>query len=143
MADISVEVKRVINAPIERVYQAWIDPEQLKQWHRPHDFTVPEAFADARTGGKYSITMMGPGGEKNIAEGVYKDLSPPNKLVMSWDWQGSDMPSTQITVNFNKLDDTKTEIILLHEHFISQEYADSHKEGWDSALDSLVKFEER
>jgi hypothetical protein len=50
-------VKRTFKAPVERVYAAWTDAEQMKRWFAPGAMSVPMAESDAREGGRYRVQM--------------------------------------------------------------------------------------
>lgn len=62
-----VAFERIYNAPVEKVWQAWTDPEMLKQWWGPNDVSIPECEVDLRVGGKFYIVM-----EAGEAMGPYK-----------------------------------------------------------------------
>ncbi len=53
---------RVIDAPRERVWKAWTEPQQFAKWWGPHDFTCPVCEIDVRPGGKIYLHMKGPDG---------------------------------------------------------------------------------
>ena len=55
-----IEVTRVFNAPLEMVWQLWIDPELIKRWWGPKHFTAPVAKIDFREGGKSLVSMLAP-----------------------------------------------------------------------------------
>jgi uncharacterized protein YndB with AHSA1/START domain len=60
-----VTLEKVYDAPLEKVWQAWTDPEMLKQWWGPDHVTIPECEVDLKIGGKFYIVMeagegMGP-----------------------------------------------------------------------------------
>ena len=64
----AIHFQRTYAAPRERVYQAWLEPEALKQWFGPHeDFTIPTVEVDARVGGKYRFVLVSPEGNRNTA----------------------------------------------------------------------------
>ncbi len=67
-----VNFERVYNAPIETVWQAWTEPEQLKQWWGPDNVSIPECKVDLRVGGKFYIVM-----EAGEAMGQYKGTKWP------------------------------------------------------------------
>jgi uncharacterized protein YndB with AHSA1/START domain len=75
-------ISRVFNAPIEKVWQAWTDPQMIMQWWGPEGFTSPSAKVDLRIGGKAIFAMHGPAGsewDKNMySAGVYKEIVPPS-----------------------------------------------------------------
>ncbi|MBX9942075.1 MAG: SRPBCC domain-containing protein [Candidatus Obscuribacterales bacterium] len=54
----SLKIKRVIAAPIARVYQAWVDPQKLAKWFGCNETNRVEAELDLRVGGKYTIKMF-------------------------------------------------------------------------------------
>jgi uncharacterized protein YndB with AHSA1/START domain/DNA-binding transcriptional ArsR family regulator len=76
---------RVFNAPRELVYQMWTDPTHMSKWWGPHIFTTPVCQLDPRPGGAWRIVMRGPDGSEHPAKGVYRDVRPPERLVMTID----------------------------------------------------------
>src|SRR6266446_4754824 len=119
---VSLEIKRFINAPPARVYAAWTDPAQLKEWWGPESVRTRNLVADARVGGKYRWDLTNPEGEEMTVFGEYRELVPGKKIVFSWKWDGG------------------TEVRLMHEKLPSAEARERHNEGWDSVLDRLEKF---
>jgi uncharacterized protein YndB with AHSA1/START domain len=53
-----VTFERVYDAPVERVWAAWTDPAQLKQWWGPNDVDIDECEVDLRVGGRLYIVMV-------------------------------------------------------------------------------------
>lgn len=78
--------ERTYDASPETVWQAWTNPEMLKQWWGPNDVTIPECEVDLRVGGKFSIVMeageaMGPyKGTKWPMEAKFTIVEPNSKL---------------------------------------------------------------
>jgi uncharacterized protein YndB with AHSA1/START domain len=54
----TVQVVRTIDAPPAEVFRAWTDPEQIRRWWGPGEFTCPEAEVDLRPGGSYRLVMQ-------------------------------------------------------------------------------------
>ena len=71
----SLEIKRFINAPLARVYAAWTDPEQLKQWWGPEKVQTRNFTADVRVGGKYRWDLVNQDGEEMSVFGEYRDTT--------------------------------------------------------------------
>src|SRR6267154_867101 len=71
---------RIINAPREKVYQAWTDPELLKQWFAPLPYTTPIAELDVRPGGANLIVMRDPQGNDLPNQGVYLEVVENERL---------------------------------------------------------------
>jgi uncharacterized protein YndB with AHSA1/START domain len=73
---------RVIDAPRERVYQAWTDPELIRRWFAPAPYTTPRAEMDVRPGGANLIVMQGPDGTEIPCPGVYLEVVPNERMVL-------------------------------------------------------------
>jgi uncharacterized protein YndB with AHSA1/START domain len=138
----SLEIKRFINAPRARVYAAWTDPAQLKQWFGPENVKTRELIADGRVGGEFRWDLTNPEGEKMTSRGEYRELQPGKKIVFTWQWQDDeDWTNHMSTVTVELSDrDGGTELHLIHEQLPNERSRDGHNEGWNSALDKLEKF---
>ncbi|HZQ08891.1 MAG TPA: SRPBCC domain-containing protein [Anaerolineae bacterium] len=76
-------VKRIIDAPLELVWQAWTDPQHVMKWWGPKYYTSPSAKIDLREGGKYVFGMRAPqeqGGQDSYTAGVYTKIVPMERL---------------------------------------------------------------
>lgn len=138
----SLEIKRFINAPRERVYRAWTDPVQLKEWWGPKEVQTLQIVADTRVGGKYRWDLVNKDGEKMSVFGEYLELVPSNKVIFTWKWDGDDAwenYTSQVAVEFSDRDGG-TELRLTHVQLPSEESRDRHTIGWNSVLDRLEKF---
>lgn len=139
---LSLELCRTFAAPRERVFAAWTDPAQLAQWFCPPEAETFKAEVDLRVGGRYTIGMKNrETGAEHITNGTYKEVSPPEKLVFTWLWEGQDPEThtTLVTLTFRDLGDT-TELVLKHEGFPDQNMCGQHNQGWVGCLDSLDRF---
>jgi uncharacterized protein YndB with AHSA1/START domain len=73
MAEVKeVTFDRTFDAPADKVWQAWTDPDQLKRWWGPDNVTIPECEIDLRVGGRLYIVM-----EATEAMGEYKGIRWP------------------------------------------------------------------
>lgn len=78
-----IVVTRIIDAPLDLVWQSWTDPEHVKRWWGPKDYTSPYAKIDLRVGGKYVFGMRAPeeqGGQDSFTAGVYTKIVPMQAL---------------------------------------------------------------
>jgi uncharacterized protein YndB with AHSA1/START domain len=139
---LSLEVKRLIKAPRDRVYAAWTDPAQLKQWFGPEKVQTRDFIADTRVGGKFRWDLTNPEGEKMTCRGEYRELQPGKKIVFTWQWEDDETWENHISVVTVELDDADggTELRLTHERLPNEASRDGHTGGWNSALDKLEKF---
>jgi uncharacterized protein YndB with AHSA1/START domain len=138
----TLEIKRFINAPPARVYKAWTDPAQLKQWFGPENVQMRALAADPRMGGKYRWDLINQEGEEMSVFGEYRELVPGKKVVFTWKWDDDENwkeHNSIVTVELSDRDGG-TEVRLIHEKLPSEESRDRHNEGWNSVIDRLEKF---
>ena len=138
----SLQIKRFINAPRARVYAAWTDPAQLKEWWGPETVRTRNFVADVRVGGKYRWDLINQEDEEMSVFGEYRELVPEKKIVFTWKWDDDDVWENRNSVVTVELFDAAggTELHLRHEQLPSTESRDRHNEGWNSVLDQLEKF---
>jgi len=144
-AKLSVEIKRFIKAPRDRVYAAWTDPAQLRQWFGPENVQTHDLIADARMGGTFRWDLTNSEGEKMTCRGEYRELQPGKKIVFTWQWEDDEDWENHISIVTVELDDADggTELRLIHEHLPNEESRDGHTRGWNSALDKFEKLVSR
>jgi uncharacterized protein YndB with AHSA1/START domain len=138
----SLEIKRQINAPRDRVYAAWIDPAQLRKWFGPENVKTRDLIADARVGGQFRWDLTNPEGKEMTISGEYRELQPGKKIVFTWQWEDDEdwkSHSSIVTVDFFDREGG-TELRLTHENLPNEASRDDHTQGWNSVLDKLEKF---
>jgi uncharacterized protein YndB with AHSA1/START domain len=74
---------RVFRAPRRLVYEAMSKPEHLANWWGPRGFTLTTCEMDLRPGGTYRFVQRGPDGNSYPFKGVYREVNPPERLVMT------------------------------------------------------------
>ena len=138
----SLEIKRFIKASPIRVYEAWTDPAQLKEWWGPEGVRTRSLSADARVDGKYRWDLVNQEGEEMSVFGEYRELVLGKRIVFTWQWDDDEVwqnRTSLVTIEFSGRDGG-TEVRLRHEQLPSEESRDRHNEGWNSVLDRLEKF---
>lgn len=153
-AEQELVVTRTFDAPREMVWKAWTDPEQVKQWWGPKDFTAPFARIDLRKGGTYLFSMRSPDGNDYWSTGVFREVVPPERLVSTdsfSDEKGNvvspedygmspDFPSEmQVTTTFEE-QNGKTTLTLRYDTHPSGEDRENMMAGWNESLDKLADF---
>ena len=139
-------LRRVFNAPIERVFEAWTKADVLASWFGPVGFTVTSAEIDLRIGGEYLVVLQSPDGNAIKHFGEYIEITPPKKLVFTWMLEnqacrGSENQCavTLVSMDFKRVNQS-TEIRLTHEYLPSKEAYDGHEFGWRSTFDCFEEF---
>jgi uncharacterized protein YndB with AHSA1/START domain len=142
MAPTTLVLRHTFNAPIERVYDAWLTPDVIKEFYCPGDTVCPSAVVDARVGGAYRIVMRHGDGEEFVSYGVYRELDRPNKIVCTQQWEEDEKSlerETLMTLEF-RADGARTELTLTHQNFRDEAQRDRHVEGWTGCLEKLERL---
>jgi len=135
---------RLIDAPREKLFRCWTDPELLKQWFAPLPYTTPHAELDARTGGANFIIMKSPEGEEMPMRGVYLEVVKNEKIVFTdaytRPWEPSDKPFFTGIITFAD-EGGKTRYTARALHWTDEDCAAHEKmgfhEGWGQCADQL------
>lgn len=136
MTDLNVIVTKTINAPIEKVFDAWLNPELLAQFMMPMPgMPNPKTENDPREGGTFIIKMK-VGDDEIPHTGEYLEINRPDKLVFTWVSPFSIEGST-VTLIFKSTGPATTNLDLKHEKFIDEESRSNHQGGWQTILDKL------
>jgi uncharacterized protein YndB with AHSA1/START domain len=149
----SIKISRVFNAPPDRVWKRWTDPDQFLCWWGPKDFTGSYAKFDLRVGGKYLGCMRGPDGTEYWGTGTYKEIIEPNRIVYtdsfadehgnivpaSYYGMGSDMMTElEVEITFEDIGG-KTRMTLEHCGLPEGEMLEQTKDGWNQSFDKLAE----
>lgn len=80
--DREIRMSRLLNAPIELVWEVWTNPEHIAQWWGPNGFTNTISKMDVRAGGEWNLTMHGPDSTDYRNESIYKEVVKHEKIVL-------------------------------------------------------------
>jgi uncharacterized protein YndB with AHSA1/START domain len=72
---------RVVDLSPQQLWDAWTQPDLIKQWFTPAPWTTPHAEVDLRPGGKFITTMQGPEGESFTGVGTFLVIEAPSRLI--------------------------------------------------------------
>ena len=137
----TIRLEQIVDAPVEKVFAAWTNPEQMAIWWAPSDeFTTPIAEADPRVGGSYRVGMKHKDREQpNVVSGQFCRVEAPNLLKFTWAWEApkADSHETQITLEFRP-DGNSTNVTLTHDRFRDEVKRQDHTKGWLGCLNRLA-----
>jgi len=144
-SDRELVIWRIIDAPRERVFKAWTDPELLKQWFAPLPYTTPVAELDVRPGGANLIVMRDPGGNEFPNRGVYLEVVKNERLVFTnaytKAWEPSEKPFMTVILTFEN-EGGKTKYTARVLHWTVADRAAHEKmgfhQGWSQCADQLA-----
>jgi uncharacterized protein YndB with AHSA1/START domain len=138
---VTLIVRRSIRASAEKLFDAWTQPEQLKQWWGPNTVICTAAEVDLKVGGRYRIANKFPDGKVLWISGEFEVIERPTRLVYSWRIGTESGPAERVIVRFER-SGTSTEVIVTHERIPAAAVRDLHQQGWDGCLQKLAKFAE-
>lgn len=130
--------RRRMPAPREVVFEAWIDPEGIREWMCPGDATSAEARLDVRVGGSFRIVMKGK--ERDYVHvGTYQVVEPPAKLVFTWAAPEKPDEITLVTVEIFDHGE-ESELVLTHERFSKSDVAQRYENGWGTIAEKFAAY---
>jgi len=134
----TLHIERIFAAPIERVFQAWTDPEHLAKWWGPKNCTSEILHLDLRPGGRWETIINTGDCDVHHVGGEYVEISQPHRLVFTWAWVKDGVPGhqTQVSIDLETLGE-KTRMVFRQDVFESMAMRDQHDGGWQSSLDCL------
>jgi len=138
---------RIIDAPPEKVFKAWTDPELLKQWFAPLPYTTPVAELDVRPGGASLIIMRSPDGTDMPNRGVYLEVVENQRLVFTDNytkaWELSEKPFMTVILTFED-EGGKTKYTARVCHWTVPDREAHEKmgfhQGWAQCTDQLAQL---
>jgi uncharacterized protein YndB with AHSA1/START domain len=86
--DREIYIERVFDAPRDRVFAVYTDPELIPEWWGPRGGTTIVDTMDVRAGGGYRFVMRGPDGSETAFRGTYREVTPPERIVQTFEWEG-------------------------------------------------------
>jgi uncharacterized protein YndB with AHSA1/START domain len=132
-------VRRVIDAPAERLFAFWTEPRHLRAWWGPAGVTCSSADVDLRVGGRYRIANEFPDGRVLWIAGEFERVDPPRELVYSWRIEPELDVHERVTVQFEPRG-RATEVTITHERIPDARTREGHEQGWVGCLDGLVEY---
>lgn len=126
-------LRRLIDASRDRVWAAWTNPADLKQWWSP----VLEA--DVRPDGAWKAEVVSPDGSKAWSHGTYLTVDPTREVAYTFAWDGVDSSPTTVTVTLADNGES-CEMTVRQSGFTSEADRDAHIPGWNTAFDELEAF---
>jgi uncharacterized protein YndB with AHSA1/START domain len=146
-SDRELIISRLIDAPPEKVFRAWTEPELMKQWFAPKPWTTPRVETDVRPGGSSLVVMRSPDGTEMPCPGVYLEVVKNQKIVVTdaytSAWQPSTKPFMTLILTFEN-EGGKTRYTARARHWTVEDRETHEKmgfhEGWGQCADQLAEL---
>jgi uncharacterized protein YndB with AHSA1/START domain len=135
-AKTKITIETAVNAPVEKVWKFWTQPEHITQWNSPsNDWHTPRATNDLRVGGKFTSRMEARDGSQGFDfEGKYTAVTPNNLIEYGM------ADGREVSVKF-KTEGNKT---IVTETFDpeTENPVEFQKAGWQAILDNFKNHTE-
>jgi uncharacterized protein YndB with AHSA1/START domain len=141
-ADVGVAITRVLDAPRERVWSEWTEPERFADWYggREADIPISTVSMDVREGGRWRLTMFyGPERREIRWKGEYREVVVPERLVFTISDQPGEDSWEVVTVVLTDLGDGRTEMRLEQRGHLPAEVYKAAGDGWGRFFDRLAE----
>jgi uncharacterized protein YndB with AHSA1/START domain len=114
--DREIHTERIFDAPRDRVFAAYTDPELIPEWWGPHGTTTVVDKLDVRAGGDWRFVIRNSDGSETGFRGTFREVSPPERIVQTFEWEGLPGHVSVETVEFEDLGDQTrmTGVSLFH-----------------------------
>jgi uncharacterized protein YndB with AHSA1/START domain len=143
MASNTVRFHRVLRAPAERIYRAFLDQAALAKWLPPNGFTGTVHELDARVGGRYRMTFTHFGsGQGHSFGGKYLELVPNERIRHDDNFEDPNLPGTMITTITFRPVSVGTEVNIVQEGIPEAIPVEQCYLGWQESLMLLGRLVE-
>lgn len=145
-----IRVQRTFNASTEKVWDTWSNPDQIKKWWGPMNFTAPVVKVEFHEGGSFLLAMEGLDGKRFWNAGRYREIIPQKHLKTlmyfsdengnrinpkEYGLPGNWSTEVAVTVDFESADGKTT--VKVREDGIPAEMAEKARMGWEQQFDKL------
>jgi uncharacterized protein YndB with AHSA1/START domain len=139
----TVRLHRVLKAPPDRVYRAFLDPDAMTKWLPPHGFTGKMHQMDARVGGGYRMSFTNFGtGSSHAFGGTYVELTPHERIRYTDRFDDPSLPGEmQVAISFRRVA-CGTELSIVQEGIPSVIPVELCYLGWQESLSLLAQLVE-
>jgi uncharacterized protein YndB with AHSA1/START domain len=139
--DREIRIERMFDAPRERVFALWTDPDLIPEWWGPRGTTTVVDQADVRPGGAWRFVVHSRGVEQGF-RGTYREIVVPERVVLTFEWEGLPGHVSVETAVFEDLGE-RTKVIATSLFHTTEERDGMLGSGMESGMnDTYARFDE-
>ena len=139
----TVTLHRVLTAPPERIYRAFLDPDAMAKFLPPHGFTGRVLEMDARVGGSYRMQFTNlANGQTHAFGGKYLELVPNERIVNTDVFDDPNLPGQMITTITLKAVSCGTEFTAVQQGIPAMIPVEACYLGWQQTMQLLAQLVE-
>lgn len=132
-------IERILHAAPDRVFDAFINPAKLLSWFGPEGVICTANILEIEEGGAYSLTLKSATMGDNTVTGVFREITPHSRIVITWGWIQEDGHRGEETIaTFDFAPHADGTLMSLRQGVFSKtEFRDRHMMGWSGSFDKL------
>ncbi|MFM0739113.1 SRPBCC domain-containing protein [Paraburkholderia xenovorans] len=138
MSGQTVRVSKLLAASCDEVFDAWLDPDGMREWMLPGTVKHCDVMLEPHVGGRFHIFMKSAGADY-VHSGEYRVLERPSKLAFTWVSSRMDRQETLVTIELFERGERQCELVLTHERVPADHSAKGLGVGWNQMLEKLGK----
>jgi uncharacterized protein YndB with AHSA1/START domain len=104
-SDREIRIERVFDARRDRVFAVYTDPELIPEWWGPRGTTTIVDVMEPRAGGSWRFIAREADGSETAFRGTYREVTPPERIVQTFEWEGMPGHVCVETAEFEDLGD--------------------------------------
>ncbi|HEX2533624.1 MAG TPA: SRPBCC domain-containing protein [Chitinophagaceae bacterium] len=143
----SVQISRDFTVPASRLFEAWIQPQHLKNWWRPMGNRLVEVQNEVQEGGRVEYFFQTEEGTPAFRiHGQYKEVEEGRRLVYTWNWEvpNGNLHDSAFLLRIQfKEQGSGSRLEVVQENFQDEENIQPHRDGWEQALQDLEQYLEQ
>jgi len=136
--DREIRIERVFDAPRDRVFALYTDPASIPEWWGPRGTTTIVDVMEVRAGGSWRFVAREADGGETAFRGTYRDVSPPERLVQTFEWEGMPGHVSVETAEFEDLGD-RTRVVTTSIFHTSEERDGMLGSGMESGMNQTYQ----
>jgi uncharacterized protein YndB with AHSA1/START domain len=141
-AEREIRIEREFDAPRDRVFAVYTDPDLIPEWWGPRGSTAEVVEMDVRTGGDWRFVQHSPDGSQTGFRGTYREVSPPERIVQTFEWDGMPGYVSVETATFEDLGD-RTKVVTTSVFHTTEERDGMLGSGMEGGLnDTYARLDE-
>jgi uncharacterized protein YndB with AHSA1/START domain len=141
-SDREIHIVREFDAPRDRVFALYTDPELIPQWWGPRGTTTEVVEMDVRTGGDWRFVAHSCDGASTGFRGTFREVTPPERIVQTFEWDGMPGYVSLDTAVFEDLGD-RTRLVATSLFYTTEERDGMLGSGMEGGMnETYQRFDE-
>ncbi len=138
-SDREIHIERTFEAPRDRVYAVFTDPALIPEWYGPRGTTVTVDKMDVRSGGDWRFVSRNSDGSETAFRGTYREVTPPERIVQTFEWEPMAGHVSLETATFEDLGDGCTRVVTVAIYHVTEDRDGMLASGMEGGLNETYE----